>query len=142
MHEWSLMQALREEVLERASAAGATRVERIVLRVGSLAGVDAQALQLVHQAAMAGSIAAASLLEIERVQAQASCNTCQASFAAQHGWCACPGCGAISSTLLCGRELDLIAVDLICDVPSLLPAPGAPPTAPPAAAAKKPCAGA
>lgn len=142
MHEWSLMLALREQVLERARIAGAKRVERIVLRVGSLAGVDGQALQLVHQAAMAGSLAAASTLEIERVQAQAYCNACQAPFAAQHGWCPCPGCGVISSTLLCGRELDLIAVDLICNVPSLFPGPGAAAAAPCAAAATQPRAGA
>lgn len=58
MHEWSLMQALRQQVLERAVALGARRVDRIVLRIGSLAGVEPESLQLVHGAAMAGSIAA------------------------------------------------------------------------------------
>ena len=80
MHEWSLMLALREQVLERAAAVGACRVERIVLRIGSLAGVDEQALQLVHQAAMAGSIAASAVLEIELVMAQAYCNACRAGL--------------------------------------------------------------
>lgn len=138
MHEWSLMLALREQVLERAAAVGACRVERIVLRIGSLAGVDEQALQLVHQAAMAGSIAASAVLEIELVMAQAYCNACRAGFAAQHGWCECPGCGAICPTLLCGRELDLVAVDLICDVPSPPPVPGPAASPAPAAAAEEP----
>jgi hydrogenase nickel incorporation protein HypA/HybF len=141
MHEWSLMVALREQVLERAAAAGAIRVDRITLRIGTLAGVDAHALRLVHDAAMAGSIAAASELAIEVVMAQAFCASCQAPFPAQHGWCECPRCGAISQALLCGRELDLIAVDLICDVPKPLPACGSPACPAPgiAAAQQPPC---
>lgn len=141
MHEWSLMLALREQVLERAAAAGACRVDRIVVRIGSLAGVEADALRAAHRPAMAGSIAAASLLELELVMAQAYCMPCQRPFAAHDGWCECPDCGAISATLLCGRELDLVAIDLTVHVPSPSPGLGSPAAFAPAAAEAQPGAG-
>ena len=41
MHEWSLVQALIERVEDEALARSAVRIARLEIRVGELAGVDA-----------------------------------------------------------------------------------------------------
>ena len=46
MHELSLMDAVREQALAQAALHGARRIAAITLRVGSLAGVEIEALRL------------------------------------------------------------------------------------------------
>jgi len=112
MHELSLMDAVREQVLEQASLHGAGRITSITLRVGSLAGVEIEALRLAHTVVMAGTIAAGSRLEIEAVPAECFCAACEQPFLARDGCCDCPRCGRISRELLRGRELQLASLEL------------------------------
>lgn len=112
MHELSLMAELRELVVAQVEAHGGGRVERIRLRIGTLAGVEEEALRFAHPLVMAGSCAEGSRLEIETVPALCHCSSCEQRFSADAGLCACPRCGAISRTLLQGRELDLVALEL------------------------------
>lgn len=112
MHELSLMDAVREQALEQAARHGASRITAITLRVGSLAGVEIEALRLAHTVVMAGSIAAGSRLEIEAVPAACLCTACEQPFLASDGCCECPRCGRISRELLRGRELQLASMEI------------------------------
>lgn len=113
MHELSLMDGVRALVLEQARLHGAVRVTRICLRIGALAGVEPEALALAFTVVMAGSLAAEAALELETVAAVCRCQPCGVEFVAEAGDCQCPRCGTISLTLLRGRELQLVAVDLL-----------------------------
>jgi hydrogenase nickel incorporation protein HypA/HybF len=112
MHELSLMDAVREQVLEQAALHGAGRITAITLRVGSLAGVEIEALRLAHEVVMADTIAAGSRLVIEAVPAACFCAACGQPFPARDGCCDCPRCGRISRELLQGRELQLASLEL------------------------------
>lgn len=112
MHELSLMAELRDLVLAQVEAHGGGRVVALRLRIGTLAGVEEEALRFAHPLVMAGSCAEGSRLEIETVPACCQCLRCQQSFAADAGLCACPRCGTISDQLLQGRELDLVGLEL------------------------------
>lgn len=112
MHELSLMDAVRGQALEQAALHGARRIAAITLRVGSLAGVEIEALRLAHTVMMAGTIADGSRLEIEAVPAECFCAACGQPFLAPDGCCACPRCGRISRELLRGRELQLACLEI------------------------------
>lgn len=112
MHELSLMEAVRELALEQARAQGGERIAAITLRIGSLAGVEPEALRFAHEVVMAGTAAEGAALRIETVPAHFDCEPCQESFAAEQGDCLCPRCGAHSRRLLQGRELELASLDL------------------------------
>ncbi len=112
MHELSLMDAVRQQVLEQAARHGAGRITAITLRVGSLAGVEIEALRLAHTVVMADTLAAGSRLEIEAVEAACFCAACEQPFAAHDGCCECPRCGRISRELLRGRELQLASMEI------------------------------
>ena len=113
MHELSLMEALRDQALAAARADGATRITAIQLRVGELAGVELDALRFAFPVVMAGTIAAGAELRIEREPAECHCAACNASFPAPDGCCDCPRCGTISRQLLRGRELRLLALEVV-----------------------------
>lgn len=67
MHELSLMEAVRDQALAAARAEGASRITAISLRIGSLAGVEPEALRFAHTVVMAGTIASGAELRIEVV---------------------------------------------------------------------------
>jgi hydrogenase nickel incorporation protein HypA/HybF len=112
MHELSLMDAVREQALEQAALHGARRIAAITLRVGSLAGVEIEALRLAHTVVMADTIAAGSRLVIEAVPAACFCAACEQPFLARDGCCDCPRCGRVSRELLQGRELQLASLEI------------------------------
>jgi len=112
MHELSLMDAVREQALEQAALHGASRIAAITLRVGSLAGVEIEALRLAHTVVMADTIAAGSRLVIEAVPAECFCAACEQPFLARDGCCDCPRCGRVSRELLQGRELQLASLEI------------------------------
>ena len=112
MHELSLMEAVREQALEQASRHGGGRIVAISLRIGSLAGVEPEALRFAFTVVMEGTIAEQSRLVIEAVPAVCFCGPCAQPFPAPGGDCECPRCGAISLELLQGRELELRSLEV------------------------------
>ncbi|MEB3301502.1 MAG: hydrogenase maturation nickel metallochaperone HypA [Cyanobacteriota bacterium] len=112
MHELSLMEALGERVLAVAALQAAERVTAIQLRIGSLAGVDPEALRFAAEVVFAQTCAEGATLEIEVVPAAFWCQDCGRDVLAPEGWAVCPGCGRPCRKLLQGRELTLHAVEL------------------------------
>jgi hydrogenase nickel incorporation protein HypA/HybF len=112
MHELSLMEEVRRQALAAAAAADAVRIELICLRVGALAGVDPDALRFAFPLVMAGTIAAAALLQLQIEAAICQCGPCDRPFAVQDGCCDCPSCGQLSRQLLSGRDLRLVALEV------------------------------
>jgi hydrogenase nickel incorporation protein HypA/HybF len=112
MHELSLMENVRDLVLEQAALHDAAAVLTIRLRIGSLAGVEPEALRLACGVVMEGTIASGAQLEIEAVPALCHCSPCGRTFNADEGVCECPRCGAISRDLRQGRELELSSLEL------------------------------
>jgi hydrogenase nickel incorporation protein HypA/HybF len=65
MHELGITQELIDTVLASARRAEASRVERVVLRIGPQAGVDPESIQFAFQVLARGTIAADAIIELE-----------------------------------------------------------------------------
>lgn len=113
MHEVGIMESALGAVLTEARAHGAQRVQRIVLRIGSLAGVDAQALRFAFDVVTRDTIAADAELEICDVPARAFCTTCAEEFGVEGGSIfSCPRCSRLSGDIRQGRELELSRIEM------------------------------
>jgi hydrogenase nickel incorporation protein HypA/HybF len=112
MHELSLMQSVAELAEAEANRRGAEAITRLHLRVGSLAGVDPEALRFAAEVVCSSGLLAGAHLEIEPIPASAFCSPCQHPFAVDDGLCLCPRCGRVSAQLLQGRELELASLEL------------------------------
>lgn len=77
MHEYSLVQALLQQVDHQARAHRATAVHRLHVSVGELAGVEVQLLETAYDTFRERTVCAGAALEVHPVAAR---------------W-ACPGCG-------------------------------------------------
>ena len=112
MHELSLMEEVRRLALEELERHGGGRLRALTLRIGSLAGVDPEALRFAWEVVMEEPPTTAARLMIEEVEATAFCSDCGREFACPDGLALCPACGAISRELRRGRELELASLEL------------------------------
>ena len=114
MHELGIAESALQVALTRATAAGATRVLGMVIRVGALSGVDPEALRFAFTAILPGTAAAGATLQIDSVAALAYCPDCQQDFVPDtNHFFECPTCGRLSATVKQGRELDLVRLEIV-----------------------------
>ena len=122
MHELALLRSVVTAVEKAALEAGATGVEAVGLRVGTLSGAVPEALDGAWPMATVGTVVAGARLDVEMVQAAVWCPSCAAEqpideyFALE-----CPVCGTTTGKLVRGRELAVTHADL--DVPGVDPEP-------------------
>ncbi|MEY9964117.1 hydrogenase nickel incorporation protein HypA/HybF [Streptacidiphilus sp. MAP12-16] len=111
MHEMSIALAVIGQVEEAAEAAGASAVRCVRLRVGELAGVVPDSLAFCFNLACAGTVLEGAELVTEAVPARARCEPCSGEWAVgmPPDLC-CPVCGAATTELLSGRELQIVSV--------------------------------
>lgn len=124
MHELSICQALLDQLGRIVAEQGASRVERILLRVGPLSGVEAPLLLHAYPLAAAGTVAEGAELVIEPAPVRVACGACGAETAATPSRLLCGRCGSFRTRLLSGDELLLASVELSLPDPDDPPAPG------------------
>lgn len=112
MHELSLCQALLDQVEQIAREHGASRVERIVLKVGPLSGVEGSLLRHAYPLAAIGTVAEHAELVIEPAPVRVRCNLCGAETDATPNRLLCGACGAFQTRLISGDELLLANLEL------------------------------
>jgi len=69
MHEYSIVQAMFDQIERVADAHGAVAVRRIRVTVGEYAGLDPQLFQSAYEVYRVGTRCADAVLDIERVAA-------------------------------------------------------------------------
>jgi hydrogenase nickel incorporation protein HypA/HybF len=115
MHEYSVVSSLIASAEARAREHGALAIHRLAVRVGELSGVDPELLASAFDLARAGTLCAASALDVERVPVSWACRACGAPIAAG-AVLRCDVCGA-PARLVSGDEIVLARMDLeIADV--------------------------
>lgn len=111
MHELSIAVAVVEAVEDLAREHGADRAEEVRLRVGAVAGVEAEALRFSFEVAQQGTVLADARLLIERIPARAHCDPCRTPFEVGSPLSLyCPKCDEPASEVISGRELELAGV--------------------------------
>lgn len=112
MHELSVCQALLAQVAEIAAQRGASAVERIVIEVGALAGVEPALLTQAFTVLRAGSCAAEAELSIGLIPVTIRCLGCGAQSHTAANRLVCALCGGYRTQIIAGDELRLRRVEL------------------------------
>ena len=113
MHELSIAIAVCEEVSERAAHDNVARVKSVRLRIGELYEVVNDALLFAWDVTTEGTAAAGSELQIESVPVRVFCPACECErspYSVNH--LACSVCGTVTPTIVKGRELELVAMEV------------------------------
>ncbi len=112
MHELSLCLALLDQVQSIAGEHGATKVERILLHIGPLSGVEPPLLEIAYPLAAAGTIAESAVLDIERTPIRVHCSECGAETSAESNRLVCGECGGFRTRVISGDEMLLASLEL------------------------------
>jgi hydrogenase nickel incorporation protein HypA/HybF len=113
MHELSIALSIVEMAQEEAERHGAVQVQAVHLRLGLLAGVVKEALLSSYEMACEATPLEGSQLLIEEVPVEVYCPNCEASrrMNSIQLFC-CPDCGTPTPTVLRGKELEVVALEL------------------------------
>lgn len=112
MHELSLCIALMQQVERIAQEHEAGRVDRIVLQVGPLSGVEAPLLERAWPLASTGTLAEAAELVIEGAPVKIECTQCGAMSEVVPNRLLCASCGDYRTRLVSGDEMLLASLEL------------------------------
>jgi len=110
VHEWSIVESLIREAERQAAAHGASRVRRLQVRVGALAGVEIPLLESAYATFRERSCCADAALEVEAVPARWHCARCERDLA-PGGRLRCERCGG-PAQLASGDEIVLARLEL------------------------------
>lgn len=113
MHELAVCQSVLRQVVAIAAERNASRVGRITLRIGPLAGVEPSLIGLAFPIVAAGTLCDASALEIESVPVRVRCRICAASSEVPVNRLLCARCDSWNVELTSGDELVLALVELL-----------------------------
>lgn len=115
MHEVGIARSIVDIAVQAALGDGASRVARVGVRVGAMAGVEAEALDFAFAVARQGTPAEGATLEVERVPLVCHCAGCDLDFEVdnRYGVALCPRCDVPSGDVRRGAELEVSFVEVI-----------------------------
>lgn len=114
MHELSIALSIVDLASSEAIEQGATRVSAVHLKIGALSGVVEDALRFSYELACEGTKLEDSRLVIEQIQPAIFCSTCNAERTLDDTqYLRCLVCGSLALDFLRGKELELVALELI-----------------------------
>jgi hydrogenase nickel incorporation protein HypA/HybF len=105
MHELSVVESLLAVALENAEKAEATRILRIHVVVGDLAGVVDDYVNIFFSFLSEKTIAAGASIVFTHVPARLRCRTCDVFFSPSELDFRCPTCNEKQVDIVGGREL-------------------------------------
>jgi len=105
MHEMALCAAILEQLEEQARAQNFQYVKQLWLEIGSLSGVDTEALRFGFELACRGTLAEGARIHIEHTPGRGWCPHCQAEMPLNSLLEACPGCAGYGLEITAGKAL-------------------------------------
>jgi hydrogenase nickel incorporation protein HypA/HybF len=112
MHELSVCQSFLAQVERIALAHNARAVDKIVVHIGPLSGVEIPLLRQAYTLARAGTLAEKAELVAEAQPIRVACETCGAETSASVNRLLCGACGDYRTRLLSGDEMVLASIEL------------------------------
>src|ERR1700684_3114120 len=113
MHELSIAMSIVEMAQEELDRQGSVRVHAVHLRLGLLSGVVKQALLSSYEMACHATPLEGSQLLIEEVPVEVFCSKCERPRTVTSiQWFCCPECGPATPTVLRGKELEVVALEI------------------------------
>jgi hydrogenase nickel incorporation protein HypA/HybF len=112
MHEFGITENIVNIALEKANEAQASKVIKINLVIGEMAGFVPDCIQFYFDTLSKDTIAQDAVLHFESVPAQLRCRNCSTIFQPQDTLWSCPECQGRSVEISKGRELYIESMEV------------------------------
>ena len=110
MHEYAIVGALVDRVATEMKKAGATRVERVHVRLGELSGIDRGLLTTAFELFRAGTVCHEAELVVDAVAVRWACPRCEVTLPPGAAL-RCPTCD-VGAKLVAGGEITLQRIEM------------------------------
>ncbi|MEA3498019.1 MAG: hydrogenase/urease nickel incorporation protein HypA [Campylobacterota bacterium] len=112
MHEYSIVQSLIDSCEENAKANNATKVTKVVVKIGVMSGVEPNLLQVAFDTFKEDTVCkeAQFIMNIQKVKI--SCNNCQEEHQLNKNEYLCPKCKSNDINIIDGEEMFLMQLEL------------------------------
>ncbi len=112
MHEMSIAMSIVKIAEKEAKKAQVSEFAAIDLEIGTLAGIEFDALNFVWEAAVKKTVLEKAEKRIKKIQAKARCGDCDKVYSPEFIHDNCPDCGSFLKTILQGKELRVKSLDM------------------------------
>ena len=112
MHELSIAHNVVEIVSKAVKTDDLSRVLKIQMKIGAMAGVVPESLEFSFRAITAGTSLANTQLSIEYIPFCIRCENCGVITEMESGIIECPQCGSISTQIISGQELLVTEIEI------------------------------
>ncbi len=112
MHEMSIALSIIDIAEKEARKAEAKVINDIELDIGSLSGIELQALQFAFEAVKDGTMLQTAEININFIEAKALCANCKVKFALENYFSSCPECDSFNYKMITGKELKLKSINV------------------------------
>lgn len=112
MHEYSIVQSLLDSCEEHAKTNNATKVSKVVVKIGVMSGVEPELLKTAFDTFKEQTICdnAEFIMNIQNVVIK--CNSCQKESTLNKLEYCCPECESIDLEIIDGEEMYLMQLEL------------------------------
>lgn len=113
MHELSIVMGIIDIAQKEIKKANLRKVETIEIDIGTLAGIEFEALDFAWQMAVDNTVLQNAERKINVIQAKAKCVSCGHIFNTNSVFDQCPKCNEFFTEIITGRELKVKAITAV-----------------------------
>ncbi len=112
MHEYSIVQSLVESCEEHAKANNASKVTKVIVKIGVMSGVEPHLLKEAFELFKEESICDGCefVMNIQKVKIE--CNDCHTISELQKNEYSCPNCKSVEINVIDGEDMFLMQLEL------------------------------
>ncbi len=112
MHEYSIVQSLLESCEEHAKANNATKVTKVIVKIGVLSGVEPDLLQTAFDTFKEKTICDACEFIINHQKVVIECLDCKEQSTLEKNEFTCPKCDSYKTKVIDGEEMYLMTLEM------------------------------
>ena len=112
MHEYSIVQSLLESCEEHAAANEATKVKKVIVKIGALSGVEVDLLQTAFDTFKEKTICDGCDFIINYQKVVISCGECGEESTLEKNEVVCPKCESYSTKVIDGEDMYLMSLEM------------------------------
>ncbi len=112
MHEYSIVQALINSCEEHATQNNATKITKVVVKIGKLSGVEPDLLQTAFDTFKEKTMCENAQIQLNIQPVVIQCNDCGSESILEDLEYCCKNCQSINVKVLDGEEMFLMSLEL------------------------------
>jgi hydrogenase nickel insertion protein HypA len=112
MHEYSVVQALLNQCEELAEQNSASKINKVICKIGVMSGIEIHLLQVAFDTFKEGTMCDSAEFIIHEQKLKLQCRECHAEFEVDEIRYYCKECESLSVKVLDGEDMYLMSLEM------------------------------